>query len=136
MLFSPRVEIPKPKPEKLKEAPSARKSGDGNLVSIEDFKGIDLRTAVILEAEPVPETDKLMKLQIDVGKEKRQLVAGIAQHYKADELIGKTIVIVANLQPATIRGVKSQGMLLAVRDGKKLSILTPDTEVKPGKRIS
>ncbi len=118
-----------------KKAQKAVKKEDG-LISFDQFKQVDLRTAVVLEAEPVPKTDKLLRLQIDLGKEKRQLVAGVAQHYTPEQLVGKTIIVVANLQPATIRGVESRGMLLAVRDGDSLHMLTPDGEVKPGRRIS
>lgn len=96
-----------------------------NLISIDDFKKIQLKTAKIIDAQKVPKSDKLLKLQIQVGDEKRQLVAGIAKYYEPSELIGKTIVIVANLQPTKIFGIESQGMLLAAKtnDGK-LSILT------------
>jgi methionyl-tRNA synthetase len=90
---------------------------------------VKLRTAKILEAEKVEGTDKLLKLQIEVGDEKRQLVAGIAQHYTAEEVVGKTIVIVANLKPAKIRGVESQGMLLCASAGDQLKLITVDGEL-------
>ncbi|MDP8208749.1 MAG: methionine--tRNA ligase [Candidatus Electryonea clarkiae] len=135
----PRVTLPKtsekiekPAPEKKKPA----KTPEDGIITYDQFKQVDLRTATILEAEAVPDTDKLLRLQVDIGSEKRQIVAGIAQHYSPEELIGRTIIVVANLQPAKIRGVKSQGMLLAVQDDKNLRLLTPDDEVKPGRRIS
>jgi len=102
-------------------------------ISIDEFRRIKLRTAKILAAERLPGSKKLIKLQIDVGGEARQIVAGIGEHYTPDMLIGKTIIIVANLQPAKLMGVESQGMLLAVDDGAgTLSLLTPDTEVPSG----
>ncbi|MFH0883233.1 MAG: methionine--tRNA ligase [bacterium] len=109
---------------------------EDGMITFNDFKNVDLRTAKVLEAEPVEDTDKLMKLRVQIGDEERQLVAGIKQHYTAESLIGKTIIIVANLQPAKIKGVDSQGMLLAVREGDSLSLLTTDSGVASGNRIS
>ncbi|NKB89409.1 MAG: methionine--tRNA ligase subunit beta [Acidobacteria bacterium] len=86
------------------------------MITIDDFMNIELRTARILSAERVEGTDKLMRLMVQVGDEERQLVAGIAKAYSAEELPGKKIVVVANLQPATIRGVESNGMVLAASD--------------------
>jgi methionyl-tRNA synthetase len=106
-----------------------------HMISIDDFKKVELKTARVLSAEKIEGADKLLRLEIEVGPEKRQLVAGIAQHYVPEELAGKTIIIVSNLQPAKIRGIESQGMLLAVTDGDKLSLLTPDREVDSGKII-
>ncbi|OGU56458.1 MAG: hypothetical protein A2X64_03345 [Ignavibacteria bacterium GWF2_33_9] len=95
------------------------------LISIDDFRKVNLRTAKVLEAENIPKSDKLLKLQIQIGEEKRQLIAGIAQHYKPENLIGKLIIVVANLQPAKLFGNLSEGMLLAAKtpDGK-LSLVT------------
>jgi methionyl-tRNA synthetase len=106
------------------------------LISIDTFKQIDLRVAEILAAEKVEKADKLLKLKIRVGEEERQLVAGIAQHYKPEELIGKRIVIVANLEPAKIRGIESQGMILAAstEDGK-LAIIVPEREIPSGAKV-
>lgn len=120
----------------LQEEKAARTSGEPSYISMDYFKKVELKSAKILEAEPIPKTDKLLKLQIEVGQERRQLVAGIAQHYTPEELIGKTIIIVANLEPATIRGVESQGMLLAVHDGERLSLITSDRQVGSGKPVS
>jgi len=102
------------------------------LVEYADFQKIQLRTARILEAEKVVGADKLLKLQIDLGGEKRQLVAGIAMHYDPGVLPGKTVVVVANLKPATIRGVESNGMLLAASVGKELKLITVDGEFPAG----
>ena len=88
------------------------------LITIDEFKKIKLKTAKVLEAEKVPKSKKLIRLQIQVGEEKRQIVAGIAEKYAPEELIGKTIVIVTNLQPAKLMGLESNGMLLAVNDEK------------------
>ncbi|MEJ2628417.1 MAG: methionine--tRNA ligase subunit beta [bacterium] len=106
------------------------------LISIDYLKKVDLRTAEIIKAEKVENADKLLKLQIELGGEKRQLVAGIAQDYTPEELTGKTIIIVANLEPATIRGVESQGMLLAAVEGDKAILLTADKEVGTGVKVS
>jgi methionyl-tRNA synthetase len=105
-------------------------------ISIEEFQRIDLRTARVLAAEAIPKAKKLLKLQIDLGTEKRQLVAGLAEHYQPEELVGKTIIIAANLQPATIRGVESQGMLLAVEDNGRLVFVTAEKRVSAGKKVS
>ncbi len=105
-------------------------------LSFEDFQKVQLRTARVIAAEAIPKARKLLKLQIDLGNEKRQIVAGLAEHYQPEELVGKTVVVVANLQPATIRGVESQGMLLAVKDDKKLVLITPEDATAPGREVS
>jgi methionyl-tRNA synthetase len=89
----------------------------------------------VLAAEPIPETTKLLKLQIDTGKDRRQIVAGIAEHYAPEDLIGKTIIVVANLQPTTIRGIKSNGMLLAAKKGKQLKLVTVMDDIAPGSPV-
>lgn len=104
------------------------------LIGIEDFARLQLRTALVLAAEPVPNTDKLLKLQVDCG-EKRQIVAGIAKFYQPADVVGKTIVMVANLQPATLCGVESQGMLLAAKRGKELRLLGVDGDIAPGAKV-
>ncbi len=95
-------------------------------ITIEQFAEVQLRTATILAAERVEGTDKLVRLEIDLGAEKRQIVAGIGQHYEPETLVGRTIVVVANLQPAVIRGVESNGMLLAASQGGKLALVAVD----------
>jgi methionyl-tRNA synthetase len=102
------------------------------LVEYADFQKIQLRTARILEAERVAGADKLLKLKIEVGHETRQLVAGIALHYDPAVLLGKSVVVVANLKPATIRGVESNGMLLAASIGKELKLITIDGDIPSG----
>ena len=106
-----------------------------NLVTIDDFFKTQLKTAKVLEAEKVEGADKLLKLKIQVGEETRQLVAGIALYYKPEEIIGKNIVIVANLVPAKIRGIESQGMLLAAKIGKDLKLITTDGEIASGASV-
>ena len=106
-------------------------------ISIDDFAKVELKTAEILEVEKVEGADKLLKLQIKVGEENRQIVAGIAEHYSPEELVGKKIVVVANLKPAVIRGVESNGMLLAVSTKDSVILVTPEnTDVPSGLRIS
>ncbi len=107
-----------------------------NLIPIDDFKKIKLRTAKILEAERVPKSKKLIKLQIVLGEEKRQIVAGIGEKFTPEELIGKTIVVVANLQPAKLMGQESNGMLLAVNDESgAVSLITSDREAASGLEV-
>jgi len=105
-------------------------------ISFEEFKKLNLITAKILEAVEHPDADRLLVLKIDLGEETRQIVAGIKTHYNPEELVGRQVVVVENLAPAVIRGVESRGMLLAVHDEEKLSILEPDREVKPGSVVS
>jgi methionyl-tRNA synthetase len=105
-------------------------------ISFEEFQKIDLRIATIKEAEKVKKTDKLLKLKIQVGSQTKTIVAGIAQHYDPNELIGKQIVVVNNLQSTTIRGIESQGMLLAARENDQLTLLTTDANIGDGSKIS
>ena len=104
-------------------------------ISIQDFSEIDLRVAVITAVEEHPNADKLLVLRIDAGDGEKQLVAGIKNYYSAEELIGKKIVVVNNLAPAVLRGVESQGMLLAARDGDQVVLLTTEKDVGPGSRV-
>ena len=104
------------------------------IVSIEyaDFIKVQLRTARILTAEKVPAADKLLRLTVDIGGATLQIVAGISQHYAPETLIGKTVVVVVNLKPAKIRGLESQGMLLAATSGGTMRIVTVDGDLPPG----
>lgn len=104
------------------------------MVSFDEFKKINMQIGKILTAEDVTDTDKLYKLEVDVGK-KITLVAGIKQHYTKEELVGKSIVVVTNLDPATIKGIKSEGMLLASEEDGKVILLTTDKEATPGSKI-
>ncbi len=106
-----------------------------NLIDIDRFFETKLRVGVVLEAERVENTDKLLKLQVDLGDERRQVVAGIAQQYEPEALLGKRVVVVANLQPVKIRGVESQGMLLAADlDGRPI-VATFEETIPPGTRV-
>ena len=104
-------------------------------ITIDEFAKVDLRVATITAAEPHPNADRLLVLKIDLGTEERQLVAGIRAHYSPEELIGKQIVVVTNLQPATLRGVESQGMLLAASDGEKVIVLSPEKPIAAGSQV-
>lgn len=104
-------------------------------ISIDEFGKVELRVATVKAAEPHPKADRLLVLKIDLGTEERQLVAGIRAHYAPEDLIGKQVVVVANLQPAMLRGVESQGMLLAASDGEKVIVLSPEKPITPGSRV-
>lgn len=105
-------------------------------ITIEEFKRVELRVAEVFEAKRVPGTDKLLELRIKVGAETRTLVAGIADEYAPEKLIGRKIVVVANLQPRKLRGIESQGMLLAASDGDRAVLLAPDRDVPSGAPVS
>ena len=105
-------------------------------ITIDDFKKLELKVAKIIAAEKVAGTDKLVKMNIDLGTEKRQIVAGIGMVYPPESLVGKTVIIVANLAPAKIRGVESYGMLLAAVEGSNISVVTLDKELSPGSQVS
>jgi len=136
MPLFPRIEVPKPVD---KEQSKTKPDKDVNVITYDEFKKVELKTAEVLAAEKVAGADRLLKLQIrvgEVGEEQRQLVAGIAEYYRPDELIGKMIVIVANLKPAKIRGIESNGMLLAAKKGKKLTLITiDDSSIESGAGI-
>ena len=129
----PRIDVKKL--EKLRQS-NGKKTEPNNVITFDEFQNVELKTAKVLEAEKVDSADKLLKLQVEVGDEKRQLVAGIAKFYKPEELVGQMIVVVANLKPATIFGLESYGMLLAAKKGKDLTLITIDGEkVKSGMKI-
>jgi methionyl-tRNA synthetase len=123
------------KVKREKEKMTAKEEVTGE-ISFEEFSKIDLKVAEVKEAEKVKGADKLLKLKIDIGSEERQIVAGIAEQYSPEEMIGKRIVVVTNLQPAKIRGIESRGMLLAAKDGKTLSLVIADKDVKGGSGVS
>lgn len=105
-------------------------------VTIDDFLTLDLRVATVTAAVPHPKADRLLVLTVDLGGEQRQLVAGIRGHYESEVLVGKQIVVVANLAPTTLRGVESQGMLLAASDGEgRLAIVVPEKPVTSGAQV-
>ncbi len=107
-----------------------------NKITYEDFEKLDLRVATIIKAEDHPNADRLYVLKVSLGNEERQLVAGIRKHYTKEELIGKQIIIIVNLEPAMLRGIESQGMLLAAEDStEKVRLLTPDEKLKEGAKV-
>jgi methionyl-tRNA synthetase len=130
----PRIEVKKetPPPPTRKVPPVETKVS--SLMSIEEFKKWDLRVAQVLSAERIPKTDKLIKMKINLGEE-RTLVAGIGRDYAPEDLVGKSIVVVANLKPTQLMGVESQAMLLAAGDGKSLSVVVPEKAVPPGAKV-
>ncbi len=107
----------------------------GSRISLDDFGKVELRVAEVVAAEPVPKSKKLLKLTVSLGAEQRTLVAGIAEHYAPADLVGKKVVVVANLEPATLMGVESNGMVLAGSADGKLAILTLDRDLPPGAKV-
>jgi len=107
-------------------------------ITFDDFAKLDLRVATILSAEHVPKADKLLKLRIKIGDEERSLAAGIAEYYKPEELVGKKIVVVANLEPRKLRGIESQGMLLAAgsKETGACVLISHEKEVDDGVKVS
>jgi methionyl-tRNA synthetase len=106
------------------------------MISIDEFRKVELKIATIKSAEPHPNADRLMVLQVDLGSEQRQICAGIRNHYTPEQLVGKQIVIVANLETAKLRGMESQGMLLAASDNERVIVLTPEKSVQAGSKVS
>jgi methionyl-tRNA synthetase len=107
-------------------------------IQYDDFAKLDLRVATVLECKPHTNADKLLVLQIDLGGEKRQICAGLRQHYQPEDLVGKQIVVVTNLAPRQMRGEVSNGMLLAATDSMtgKVIIVTPQQPAGPGSKVS
>lgn len=122
-----------PKAEAKKEAKTAA-AADGE-ITIDDFAKIDLRVATVVAAERVPKTDKLIKLQVKIGDEERTIVSGIAQHYEPENLIGKNVIVIANLKPAKLRGIESRGMVLAASDGEGNLVLADAPGIASGSKV-
>lgn len=124
------------KPETKKTEKDDNKDGAG-LITIEDFAKVQLKVARVLTCERVEGADKLLKMMLSLGNEEtRQVVSGIAKHYAPEEMIGKKVILVSNLKPAVLRGIESQGMILAATKGKKLSLVTVDGDIPEGTAIS
>ena len=148
----PRLDIEKELEELEKELPSQvsdegkskkkdqkKKEGKKEVaeITIDDFAKLDLRVARVISAEKVEKSDRLLKLQLKVGQDTRQVVSGIAEHYCAEELVGKDLILVANLKPVKLRGNLSQGMILAASDKDgKLALVTVDSEIESGSTVS
>jgi methionyl-tRNA synthetase len=109
-----------------------------NLITIDDFAKVQLRVGRVLDAQNHPNADKLVVLKVDLGDQQRQIVAGIRPYYSPEQLVGRNIVVVTNLAPRTMRGMESQGMLLAAStaDRSRVVILTTESEVPPGSGVS
>lgn len=118
-----------PQEEEKEEEPQVEE------ITIDDFFKVDLRVATVLSCEVVPKADKLLKLQLDMGYEKRQVISGIAQHFKPDEVIGKKVIVVANLKPVKLRGELSQGMILAGEKNGYLTLATVDEKLENGAQV-
>lgn len=116
--------------------PPAPPGGAKEKITIDDFRKIDLRVGKVLRCEPVAKSEKLLKLQVEIGTEQRQIVAGIARHYRSEDLVGKLVVVVSNLVPATLMKEESHGMVLAAAEADgKLVILTPESPVQSGASV-
>lgn len=122
-----------PKVEAKKEAKPA--AAAAREITIDDFAKIDLRVATVVAAERVPKTDKLIKLQVKIGDEERTIVSGIAQHYEPENLIGKNVIVIANLKPAKLRGIESRGMVLAASDGEGNLVLADAPGIASGSKV-
>lgn len=128
-------EAPKQEPATVPAARPADGATPKATVTFDEFQRLDLRIGHVLSVEPHPKADKLYVLQVDIGGETRQIVAGMRAHYKPEELVGKQVALVANLAPAEIRGVQSQGMLFGADDGTVVSVLRPDKAMRTGAKI-
>lgn len=118
--------------------PDEGKTSETQLIGIEDFAKLDLRVVKVLTCEKVEKSDKLLKLKVQCGNEERQVVSGIAQYYKPEDMVGKTLILVANLKPAKLRGIESQGMILAASDKEtgKLVLVTVEDDIPDGTKVS
>ena len=102
------------------------------MITIDRFRELELKVATVTAAEPHPNADRLLVLRVDLGGEQRQIVAGIRAHYAPETLVGRQVVVVSNLEPAMLRGVESQGMLLAASSGDRVVLVRPDDAVTAG----
>jgi methionyl-tRNA synthetase len=131
----PRIDVDKSKPKKSAPKTKPFKPALKEQITIEDFEKIDLRTGIVLSAEKIEKSNKLLKLKIDLGAEERQIIAGIAKNYSPDQMIGKQVIVVANLKEATLMGEISQGMILAANNKKNLVLSGFDKEILPGNPV-
>jgi methionine--tRNA ligase beta chain len=122
----------------MSDKPQPAPNAPASAITFDDFARVHLRVATVLAAEPHPQADRLLVLQVDLGTERRQIVAGIRGYYEPAALVGRQIVVVANLAPRTMRGQESQGMLLAAStpDRSDVVLLAPDRPVPPGSVVS
>ncbi|MGI6563094.1 MAG: methionine--tRNA ligase [Clostridia bacterium] len=134
-LLSGKASSEQKKEEKKEDKKAEQKQEEPDIITIDDFAKIDFRTVTVLEAERVEGAEKLLKLKVRMGDEIRQVVSGIAKYYEPEELIGKNMILVANLKPVKIRGIESQGMILAASDDKDLSVVTLDKPMPSGSKV-
>ncbi len=127
----PRIET-----EEKKEKTEEKQEQKDDYITIDDFSKVVLKSGKITGAKAHPKADKLLVLDIDMGDHTRQVVSGIRAHYEPQDLIGRQVIVCTNLKPRKLRGLKSEGMILAVEDEGKLSLLTPDKDIAPGSRVS
>ena len=139
-LVKPNAGSQLPVTSKEPEAAPSAKLATGNLkpeIQFDDFSKLDLRIGTIVAAEKVEKADKLLKLQVDLGFEKRTIVSGIALHFNPGELLGRQVVVVANLAPRKLKGIESNGMILSAEDEKgKLHLIKPEEIINPGAGVS
>ena len=128
----------KEEPKKGKSLKKKKDESSDGFLAFDDFMKVELKVGLIREAEAVPKSDKLVKLKVDLGEaQPRQVLAGIREHYDPAALVGKRVVVVANLKPRKIMGVESQGMVLAAKDDEHgLSVLGIDKDIVPGTRVT
>ena|SRR3989338_8257619 len=105
------------------------------MITIDDFKKVELKVGRVLSVESVEGSEKLLKLRVQIGDEERQIIAGIAKQYSIEELIGRLVIVVTNLEPRILMRLESQGMILAASDGETIAMLTPDKEMPQGSII-
>jgi len=138
-IYGDEIGVKSEKPGKASKEEKVKKKEKGGesveYISFDDFMKLDLRVGKIIEVKGHPNADRLYVVKVDLGDEVRQLVAGLKKYYKPEELLNHYVVIISNLEPKKLRGVESQGMLLAADDGERVALLMPDKEVKLGSRI-
>ena len=121
--------------DKKEEEKVEEKTESAPLITIDDFCRVQLRVAEVLACEKVEKADKLLKLTLKVGDEQRTVVSGIAKYYTPEEMVGKRVVLVANLQPRVMRGIESRGMILCASEGDKLTLVTPESLIGSGAEV-
>jgi methionyl-tRNA synthetase len=131
----PRIEKKEEEKKPVKEEKKKMEEVKNDYITIDDFDKVSLKVAKVLEAEKVEGSDKLLKLKVSLGTEERQIVAGISKYYAPDELIGRKLVIVANLKPVKLKGIESQGMVIAAGDGDVVKALFVDDAVEEGQDV-
>ncbi len=132
------TELDEAKPTELDEAKPtvSEENTEKAQITIEDFGKLSLRVGKVISAEKMPKTNKLLLLKVDMGKEERTIVSGIAKWYTPEQMLGKQVVIIANLAPAVFRGVKSEGMILCAEDASgNVVVVSPEKSVTPGSEV-